>query len=78
MKYKIGDRVRCISDDSNPNTLGKVGTVVDISLYGNVGVDFGENIGGHSIGRRTQYGFGWYLMEDEVEPVNKKESEQIG
>lgn len=78
MKYKIGDRVRCISDDSKPNIIGKVGTVVDISLYGNVGVDFGEDIGGHSIGRRTNFGYGWYLMEEEVEPVHKIEQKGLG
>ena len=77
-EYQIGDRVRCISDN-NPRTLGKIGTVIDLSVYGNVGVDFGEDIGGHSIGGKTRFGYGWYLMAEEVELVsNKKESEQLG
>lgn len=38
MSFKLGDRVMCVRDGSNPNVVGKVGVVVDLTIYGNVGL----------------------------------------
>ena len=70
-KFKVGDRVRCIYDNPGVNTKGKTGTVREITTYG-YGVEFDENVGGHNLTSYSpvelcKYGYGWYVLDVEVE-----------
>jgi hypothetical protein len=44
--YKIGDRVRVTQGSHDIQLRGFVGTVVSIPTHGEIGVDFGMNVGG--------------------------------
>lgn len=72
MKFKYGDRVRCVHDDMNECVVGKIGTVVEVRT-GIVGVEFDECIRGHSMSGRCRQGCGWYLTNKEVELVRNHE-----
>lgn len=69
-KFKYGDRVRCVKDDSNDRAVGKVGTVINFLSKEVVGVAFDEDVAGHSMSGRTPIGYGWYLKESELELVD--------
>lgn len=70
MAFKIGDRVRCVKDDSNDKVVGKVGTVLTFLNKEVVGVAFDEDVDGHSMSGSTRLGYGWYLKESELEFVD--------
>ncbi len=69
-KFKYGDRVRCIKDNTNARTVGKLGTVISINNYGTVDVAFDEDVAGHSLCGKTYMGHGWVLLEDELVPAD--------
>lgn len=69
-KFKYGDRVRCIEDDTNARTVGKVGTVIEINDHGTIGVAFDEDVAGHSLCGRAYMGHGWFLRENELVTVD--------
>lgn len=76
-KFKYGDRVRCVKDDSNDRVVGKVGTVIDFLSKEVVGVAFDEDVDGHSMSGRTYIGHGWYLKESELELVDASDTKVI-
>ena len=48
MKYKIGDRVKCL-DDMDEKCIGEIGTVINTIQDGRkLLVEFDNNIGGHT------------------------------
>ena len=64
-KYKVGDRVICISDRVDGNILhGRVGTIAFIR--GRIGVVFDEPVGGHDLSGECEYGLGWWVDEDDI------------
>ncbi len=69
MKFKVGDRVKCIKPvDSNTYIVDKYGTVAQV-LEGSTtsyGVLFDDYIGGHDVGVKDVYGRGWYCSEDSL------------
>lgn len=75
VKFKIGDRVRCVKIESNAllpkkSILKKEGVVIDIQGEGfNIGVCFDDDIGGHEFvasGKNCncKKGHGWYVSSD--------------
>lgn len=60
MDFKLGDKVRCIRSDKYRKLDGKFGTVVEVS-GAIVGVEFDEEIDGHTLGGLVRMGHGWYL-----------------
>ena len=76
-KFKYGDRVRCVKDDTNDRVVGKVGTVIDFHSKEVVGVTFDEDVNGHSMSGRTYIGHGWYLKESELELVDASDTKVI-
>lgn len=76
-KFKYGDRVRCVKDDTNDRVVGKVGTVIDFHSKEVVGVTFDEDVNGHSMSGRTYIGHGWYLKESGLELVDASDTKVI-
>lgn len=88
--FKIGDRVKCIKAYDGKNTLGKLGKVIGTN-HGNYGVEFDDNIDGHScsINGNGKNGHCWNfpmkgnyleLVKEEVKlelVVNKPKTETI-
>ena len=82
MKFKIGDRVRSRCDVGTTGGEGSVGTVRCFNgtnlnyAYVQVGVEFDQHIGGHSLGHSShphytsQAGHGWYLYEEGLELIH--------
>lgn len=59
--FKVGDRVICNSTlDDADKVFGLSGSVVHISGV-RVGVNWDEDIDGHTCGQRCKPGFGWYV-----------------
>lgn len=71
-KFKVGDRVRAITDCSgNRKVIGKIGTVRKIFEQTHaVGVEFDEYIDGHDIDGDFKHGYCWNFHEYEVEPIH--------
>ena len=71
-KFKVGDRVRVITDCiGNRKVIGKIGTVRKIFEQTHaVGVEFDEYIDGHDIDGDFKYGYCWNFYEYEVEPIH--------
>lgn len=61
-KLSIGDRVITVGEygfEDNENTIGVPGTIRSISNGGWVGVEFDEDIGGHSLQGLVKDGYGY-------------------
>lgn len=59
-KFKTGDRVRCIRNGMlHKNIAGKFGTIVRVLWHDTYGVEFDENIGGHTCNGAAKEGHGW-------------------
>lgn len=73
MKFKIGDRVKCIDDGVwSKNLSGKYGTIKvkhNDSLYA---VEFDEYIYGHGCNGLAKYGHGWNCDESMLELAEEK------
>ena len=76
MKFKIGDRVRCLEAvHGNANVNGLTG-VVKIVQDGLIGVDFQKNVEGHTLmggeGREEHAapGAGWWCWEESLRKAN--------
>lgn len=73
--FNVGDRVVYVGY-SNESLVpkGSVGTVV-LLAGGFVGVEFDDNIGGHSFGLKEgvkcKAGHGWYVYPDSIEPIKE-------
>ena len=70
MKLKIGDKVRCIRSDKYRNLDGKIGTVVE-AAGSIIGVDFDEDIDGHTLGGTARMGHGWCLPSYFLEYIGR-------
>lgn len=68
-KFKVGDRVRCVSKyDCDP--VGKVGTVKVVEdAVSSIGVEFDDNVDGHTCGESCKDGHGWWLRSDELKKI---------
>ena len=63
MKFKVGDKVRCI--DREPN--GKIGVIV--KAEGIIGVDFGKDFKGHTLRGRLKTHTGWWCADNILVPI---------
>ena len=70
MDFKVGDKVRCIHSDKYRKLDGKFGTVVEV-LGVIVGVEFDEEIDGHTLGGLARMGHGWYLPSYFLEYIGR-------
>lgn len=67
-KFKIGDRVKCINSDIRG--YGKIGTILAQSTDTSdtsVGVEFDEDIDGHTLDGRCPMDRGWWIFEKDLE-----------
>lgn len=71
MEFKIGDRVRSLDTHRCKKIgVGLIGTIK--ILYGNCfGVEFDENIFGHTCSGTTKNGYGYWLMQYDIELVEE-------
>lgn len=73
MKFKVGDRVRCINDgDWGRNLSGKFGTIKVKHDKSSWGVEFDKYIYGHSCEGKAKDGHGWNCEERMLELVEEK------
>ena len=71
-KFKIGDRVKCIGIPARG--YGKVGTVRQIKE--NVGVEFDEDIDGHTLDGCCKDGHGWWVGSSHLELVTESKPKE--
>lgn len=78
MKFKIGQKVRVISEQCDGKILkGNVGTIVSAKYcngtwrgyYEKYGVEFDININGHNCKGLSKDGHGWFITEEKLELV---------
>lgn len=68
MKFKVGDRVRCIKGFDGVNLAGKTGTVVELCGDDRVGVDFDDAfVVGHECAGTARIGHGRYGYNNQLE-----------
>lgn len=68
MKFKVGDRVRCIKGFDGVNLAGKTGTVVELCGDDRVGVDFDDAFFmGHECAGTARNGHGRYGYNNQLE-----------
>lgn len=67
--FEVGDRVRFVNTHSeNLTVIGEAGTI--IASYGNgYGVEFDNDIRGHSCGGRTKQFHGWLCRPLDLEAI---------
>lgn len=80
MKFKVGDRVRCLKAvDGKMAVAGAIGKVVAIDGVF-IGVEFGKDIGGHPLYdedmgiQRAKDGHGWWCGADSLRKFNMQMS----
>ena len=75
MNFKVGDRVRAIEAyDGKKEIVGKIGTVKLVNKHNDknpYGIEFDENVGGHSFLLCGEYGHCWWCPENVIEPVHE-------
>lgn len=78
--FKVGDRVKYVSDvscDGNDNIIGKMGTVVDTEEldfdYKRIGVEFDEDVKGHSCDGKGKAHHCWNVPISRVEKVKMED-----
>ena len=71
-KFKIDDRVKCIGIPARG--YGKVGTVRQIG--GSVGVEFDENVDGHTLDGCCKDGHGWWVGSPGLELVTESKPKE--
>ena len=64
-KFKVGDRVVCVSSYSSKSVGGITGTVIR-NLDGQIGIEFDMHIDGHSCSGLGKNGYCWNVNEDDV------------
>ena len=72
-KFKIGDRVKCIGIAFK--CYGKLGTIRQIG--GSVGVEFDENVDGHTLDGCCEDGHGWWVGSPGLELVTETKEETV-
>lgn len=79
-KFKVGDRVECITHWYKTHLIGKIGTIKKL-LKGSsyvYTVDFDEYIGGHNGGGTCKPGHGSHIREDCLELVKEEPKFKVG
>ena len=73
MKFKVGDRVKCINNGGwRKNLSGKYGTIKVKHADLSCGVEFDEYICGHSCSGHAKNGHGWNCEESMLELAEEK------
>jgi hypothetical protein len=72
-KFKVGDRVKCIG--TTIKGYGKVGTVRRTG--DSVGVEFDENVDGHTLDGCCEKGYGWWIKSSDLELVTESKQETV-
>ena len=74
MKFKVGDRVKCVNDGIlRKPIVGKLGTIVVSGANDcDYGVEFDDYINGHSCGYSCKNGHGWYCNGNMLDLVTKE------
>lgn len=84
--FKVGDRVEVIGAKGGEDLIdnsyikeGMLGTIVVIEGGGpNIGVQFDDYIYGNNVGGKGKRGFCWFMFEQSLKKVEKKEElEQV-
>lgn len=84
--FKVGDRVEVIGAKGSKDLIdnsyikeGMLGTIVVIEGGGpNIGVQFDDYIYGNNVGGKGKRGFCWFMFEQSLKKVEKKEElEQV-
>lgn len=75
MDFKIGDRVKSLTDDGSGLYYGEYGRVIEVEGYGIPIVRWDEfNPGRHTADGRVENGHGWFVFKrDAVELVEETE-----
>lgn len=68
--FKVGDRVKAGVGEHNSRTCDKIGTVIDTDGEF-VGVEFDDNIGGHSAADRGKDGHCWYCFPENLTRIKE-------
>lgn len=85
-KFKVGDRVETINVEDNKALIGNeyikdgmLGTIIVIDGgEPNIGVQFDNYIQGHAANGKGKSGFCWFMYEQSLKKVEKKEElEQV-
>lgn len=70
--FKVGDRVKAIVPvDGNTKIINEVGTVIEAKnpLYIRYGIEFDNDVAGHSCNCKGKYGRCWWCYESDLELV---------
>ena len=72
-EFKVGDRVQLVLRTivcPDGLKLCALGTVVHTSRNGTYGVDWDEEFNGHNCTGHARSGHGWYIRENQIEPLD--------
>lgn len=70
-KFKVGDRVRCISKCGR-DPFNKVGTVKVLDEV-SIGVEFDDEFYGHTCGDTCEDGHGWWLSPEDLVKIGSQD-----
>lgn len=71
MAIKVGDKVKCISNNGDGHhVFGLKGVVHEILWEGRIGVDWEGLMDGHKIQGKLKTNSGWFVNEDCVQKLN--------
>ncbi len=72
MKFKVGDRVKCIGNGVYHRGIkGKTGVVIQYNGYGVYVVEFDVDIKSLGLSGRCENGYAWVCEEDMLEPLSE-------
>lgn len=81
MMFHIGDRVECVVDNPDKNSLiniGDLGVVCkDNKGTVRIGIRWDNNVGGHSCSGTCTSGHGWYVWPKEIRIIKEDEITEI-
>lgn len=67
MKFKIGDRITCISEyEFKKSIINKTGTVIKVNSEHSIGVEFDDKIDGHNCDGLGKNLHCWYIPESNL------------
>lgn len=70
MQFKVGDIVKTIKNIDSKITKGMIGKIVEITDEIRLGIEFNENIQGHSLNGKVKYNHGWYCRQEYITKIN--------
>lgn len=74
--FKVGMRVKALEDQDGLPITCELGTVVFVGL--NIGIEFDENVEGHSCDGKAKQGHGWFVPPEKLEIIEDKKLFKIG